>query len=872
MPTITLEELWQAYNFKPNDAQRRAILHTDGPLYLPAGPGSGKTRVLLWRTLNLIVFHGVKPEEIFLSTFTEKAARQLREGISTLLGDVQTRTGQAFDLGRMYVGTVHSLCQKLIRDRRFYPPDRVVNLPRLLDELNQHFFIQNNWVTLLTASGFTGTLQEQQQSINQALGENTVSQYKAISNATKFFNRCSEENLNPALVLQSTTQLDDGLRKLLLMYQAYMQLLEDRKVVDFSSLQGRALTILQESSMASHIFRHVIIDEYQDTNPIQERIFFELAKHHHNICVVGDDDQAMYRFRGATVENFVTFPETVRREWHRDSHNEPLDTNYRSHHHIVQLYNSYMSDTAFWQDGTGRSWRVAKQIKPHNPHEYLHRSVAVTTPGDAPSVGRELAEMAKRLLDTGKVNDPNEIAVLFPSLKNERTKEIRRAFEAVGLKVYAPRAGRFLEVDEARDIFGVIMHLIGKPVASDELLRGDFAEYMRWCDEVYDRGAVLIRQDAQLTQYMQVRQTLIQQRVADRAKIMQSLAANGISIDEFYNPDTPLGVSIKQALVNSGASGDAIRTFAGVRFDRQMRARVEQGQPLRVKQLVARATTFDFGLLDVFYQLLGFRHFKSMLDEAETGGDEGPICNLALVSQYVSRFLETQHTALLSAYDLTPDVDGLLTAIGRRFWMRYVYVLYRNGESEYEDEEMMFPRGRVPFLTVHQSKGLEFPVVMLANPNKQNRLQHMEIVMRKLVTRLREPEDKSPKFDSQRLFYVALSRAKHLCVIGQYQGRGSQMHGSIRELLSRVTSLLNLAPQLDITTMPTPGKPDEPLPKNYSYTADYMRYQTCARQYMLFRKYDFAPSRTPYQMFGSLVHRSIDEIHNRLISLRNRGE
>ena len=137
----TLEELWATVSFKPNANQRNAILHTEGPLYLPAGPGSGKTRVLLWRTLNLIVFHDISPEHIYLSTFTEKAAFQLREGLRTLLSLVTNQTGQHFDLSKMYVGTVHSLCQKMISDRRFYPQRQRNKSPVLLDELSQYFFL-----------------------------------------------------------------------------------------------------------------------------------------------------------------------------------------------------------------------------------------------------------------------------------------------------------------------------------------------------------------------------------------------------------------------------------------------------------------------------------------------------------------------------------------------------------------------------------------------------------------------------------------------------------------------------------------------------------------------------------------------------------
>src|SRR5437763_6848020 len=111
--TLRIESLCDRASFKPNPQQREAILCTDGPLYLTAGPGSGKTRVLLWRTVNLMVFHGVKSDEIFLSTFTEKAALQLKQGLQSLLGIVTNINGQPYDLSAMYIGTVHSLCQRI---------------------------------------------------------------------------------------------------------------------------------------------------------------------------------------------------------------------------------------------------------------------------------------------------------------------------------------------------------------------------------------------------------------------------------------------------------------------------------------------------------------------------------------------------------------------------------------------------------------------------------------------------------------------------------------------------------------------------------------------------------------------------------------
>ena len=865
-PDSTLQELWAMRNFTPNEEQRKAIEHTDGPLYLPAGPGSGKTRVLLWRTLNLIVYKGVKPEEIFLSTFTEKAARQLREGISTLLSFVQNHTDVAYDVGRMYVGTVHSLCQRLIRDRRLYGGAGVTNLPALLDELGQYFFVQQNWNALVASCSWQGDdVSVFYNNINAVIGGhmhvNSKSKYVAMTNAISFFNRCSEEYVQTSSIIAQVQ--DPTIIHLLQIYDAYLNLLKQSKQLDFSMLQGQAYELIMNSALAGNIFKHVIIDEYQDTNPIQEKLFFSLARQHKNICVVGDDDQALYRFRGATVENFVRFTKRVQTYLDVNAVEVPLSVNYRSHNQIVELYQDYMR-RGDW-DVNGIPWRRAKNIQAHRRDNDLHNAVYATTANIKDGGSDELAAMINRLIVEKKVDDPNQIGVLFPSLQwqgepNDKVVELRAALAKYGIKVYAPRAGRFLAVEEAKDVFGVLMHILGKPEFDVNLSGVDYDNFARWSSEVYTRGQEILDSDLQMKRWVQIRVNAINERVRDLAIMEQGLSSHGYIDQTPYDPDGQQFPNIKNMLKGLGISQNTVRGLGGQQFDEIARQRLRTGNPFQARQLMARATTFDYTVLDLFYQMLGFPHFKQMLDQAQGGGDEGPTYNLSMISQYLARFIADQWSALLRARDFRDSM------ISRTFWMGFIYVIYRRGESEYEDEEMRFPKGRVPFLTIHQSKGLEFPVVVIGNPNRRDQRQKMESVMRTLVEREREPETHSATYDSMRLFYVALSRAKHLCVIAHYSGH---MHQSMKPLLRDPHDIVKRLPDFETKHFPQLKEDGDVLPKRYSYTSDFLAYKRCGRQYMLFRKYDFAPSQTRAQMFGSLVHRTIEEIHQRMIAMQN---
>ena len=313
--SVTLQKLWEQADFKPNDRQKQAILHVNGPLYLPAGPGSGKTRVLLWRALNLIVYEGVRPDEIFLSTFTEKAAGQLKEGLRTLIGAVTEATDRPYDISRMYVGTVHSLCRMILADRRFSPHRQRTRPPMLMDDLGQYLYLyrRRRWEQLLEEIGFGETANAEINGYfarveNPSSKWQSESRHKAVSDCIKLFNRLSEECIDPKAVRRCAK--DPTFKKLLDLYEAYRCSLSNvgMQLTDFPLVQREAIARLDATTDSGLAFRHVIIDEYQDTNTVQERLFFKLASGHKNLCVVGDDDQALYRFRGATVENFVDFP------------------------------------------------------------------------------------------------------------------------------------------------------------------------------------------------------------------------------------------------------------------------------------------------------------------------------------------------------------------------------------------------------------------------------------------------------------------------------------------------------------------------------------------------------------------------------------
>ena len=302
----------------------------------------------------------------------------------------------------------------------------------------------------------------------------------------------------------------------------------------------------------------------------------------------------------------------------------------------------------------------------------------------------------------------------------------------------------------------------------------------------------------------------------------------------------------------AGLSLKAKKALTNGYFLKSVERRRQLKKPFTLTNVINRATSLDWTILDLFYQLNGFKHFRKMYDLAQSGEDEGPICNLGLITQYLDRFMD-QYSPIITASFIK---DG---KFARAFFGSFNYALFRRSESEFEDAQDPFPKGRVPFLTIHQAKGLEFPVVVMGSIFKTERNDNfIEETIRKLTGKEGEPIEKISRFDILRMFYVALSRPQNLLVLPDYT-YGKAKHVNFVKLLKDEN--LQKISEFNINTLPKAKHKDEDLGSTFSYTGDYLEYQKCPRSYMIYRKYGFTPSRSQTMFFGSLVHKTIEDLH-----------
>lgn len=287
-----------------NSAQREAVLHRGGPLVVFAGAGSGKTRVITHRVADLVASDGIAPYRILAVTFTNKAAGEMRERLFGLLG------GEARDV---WVGTFHATCARLLRrhaELAGVRPDFTI-----YDDGDQQALI-------------TRILKE------LGLDDRRISPKRVAAQ----IGRAKQEVVGPDAFSADDLEGEHVAR----IYALYEEKLARAGALDFDDLIFRLVRAIEaRSELRDHIasrFSHLLVDEYQDTNHAQFRLLRALASDHRNLAVVGDDDQSIYRWRGADRRNILEF----RRDF-PDAHIVKLEQNYRSTQRILRVANAVIS-------------------------------------------------------------------------------------------------------------------------------------------------------------------------------------------------------------------------------------------------------------------------------------------------------------------------------------------------------------------------------------------------------------------------------------------------------------------------------------------------------------------------------------------------
>lgn len=293
---------------KLNEPQREAVYHTDGPLLILAGAGSGKTRVLTHRIAYLIGERGVNPWNILAITFTNKAAEEMRQRVDNLVG---------FGAESVWVSTFHSACVRILR--------------RFIDRLGyeNHFTIYDT---------------DDQKTLIKEVCRKVDVDTKVFKERSLLSAISSAKN---EMILPDEFELNAGgdfaKMKIAKVYREYEVQMRANNALDFDDLLVKTVQLLQTQpdvlESYQERFRYIMVDEYQDTNTVQFQLVSLLAGKYKNLCVVGDDDQSIYKFRGANIRNILDFEHEF-----PDAKVIKLEQNYRSTGNILNAANSVIAN------------------------------------------------------------------------------------------------------------------------------------------------------------------------------------------------------------------------------------------------------------------------------------------------------------------------------------------------------------------------------------------------------------------------------------------------------------------------------------------------------------------------------------------------
>ncbi len=626
-----------------NDMQKEAVFHTEGPLLILAGAGSGKTRVLTHRVAYLIEEKGVQPWNIMAITFTNKAAGEMKERVQNLVG---------FGSDQIWVSTFHSSCVRILR--------------RYIDRLGyeNHFTIYD-----------TDDQKSLMKDVFKRLNVDTKV-YKE-RNILAQISKAKNDFISPEQYAIDN-QGDFSKKKVIECYKLYQEQLKNNNALDFDDLLVKTVELFENNKDVLEYYRerfkYIMVDEYQDTNTVQFKFISMLAKEHRNLCVVGDDDQSIYKFRGANIKNILNFESVF-----TDAHVIKLEQNYRSTQNILNAANEMIKNNTerksktLWTDrGDGEKITFKMVDFAQQEAEYV-------------------AESIKKYVENGKTF--KECACLYRT--NAQSRLLEEALMRKNIPYKIVGGINFYQRKEIKDILAYLKTVNN---GVDDLA-------VRRIINVPKRGI----------------------GAASIDKIQEYADSRGIS---FYD-----AARDEKCLEYIGRSSAKVKSF------------VDLIQVLRTKNEFINVRE----LIDEITDVTGY---VRELEAENTDESKERIANIEeLLTKAVDYQLKAEKPSLngfLEEVALVADIDSL------------------DPESDY-----------VVLMTVHSSKGLEFPNVYLCGMEDGLFPSYMSI----------SSDDPLDIEEERRLCYVAITRAMdnlHISCAKQRMVRGEIQYGKMSRFLKEI--------------------------------------------------------------------------------------
>ena len=725
-----------------NSAQREAVTYAgDSVLQIVAGPGSGKTSVIALRALRHVFVEGVAPEKILITTFTRKAAKELRTrwlewGTAILEG---VKLDNRPDLNKCMIDTLDSIAHRVLSDHRPIgePSPIISETPASAVTLRRFAFGD-------VYDSNKDVLDEYLSRHASDVGR-TWNRGEALSVAKRLLERLIQDRVD----LDSYRKSGQAQELIARMLESYRKHADETGVFDFALLEEKFLQRLANGGLDEwrSSLKAVLIDEYQDTNPLQEAIYFELFKKDGlKAAIVGDDDQAMYRFRGGSVELFTDFSQRCRRIAGRRTKRVDMVRNFRSAPEIVEFYNGHIA--------TDPKFAPARISPPKPPVAAVRSSGNVPVLGmfrpDEESLASDLAGFIDALVkqrrvpigDTGKeiVLPPGgalgDAAFLAYSVKETAYDHslrfpglFRAKLESRGLGVFNPRGQDLRTIPEVQKLLGLLLMAIG-----------------------YDGMLVLGEDDSD----------------RDDGIFLSREAGN------FFNEWR----SNAKRFVESNPSPNNGRGIRG--FIEDWRA-ASSGE-------ILKGFPREYPALQLLYKMLAW--LPRFRDDRE--------CQawLATIAKTISGASAASPYGMRIIQNTKRGTDDKAVRRSRFSLIRDALVPIAENRIDVEEDAVISEsRDRLPFLTIHQAKGLEFPLVIVDvgsgfkedhNAQRRRRFadkisdavraeEEMERHLRSPLI-VRRPAAERDFDDLTRLYYVAYSRPQSaLILVGNSELLGTKV-------------------------------------------------------------------------------------------------